>query len=581
MFQNQEDGRRLMQGNPWGIPAPALPPGANQAFNALNALASAHAQRQGTQPQGMPSVSVPDFSGGLSETLNGIFASRRTPAVNANPYDPQEQEIGTLIQQIMKANQDAYATPVPKARGITALEGIGGILAALLDPQAGAGYVGGLNQGFERENARRQTGYEATVKGKLAGAEGLKDLANYKGQQLGRRIDRDQFSAKQRADESQFTRGLASKEELLGLRNENSLALQGLRDDAMKAKEGEKARAARRRDLTRTLQDPKTTPEAREIARRRLEGEFSEDFTPEEIVALSKPTYVQKGSEAGARNKDANTNLANEKATDLKTFRADRKRLIQQNVRTSEAKAANLAAVTSFLGDKMAVEFARADAYVTGVIGSLANQQYGQEVEMRGQDLSALKEALQTNSSQANTLRGNLSTLRASLAKDPKNEELRNQARMVYGKILELGERDKTIRETLQGASANRPTPPNIQAPRVPRSGLPQINRGGKLGRGEVQDESTLPPLGVPPVQIEGLSKVKEAPTKPATTSKPKGPVAPIIGDKASQNILGKALRMQEAARLRKAAAEAIKQNAPRDQVMARLKADLAKLGVK
>lgn len=491
-------------------------------------------------------------------------------APQGNPYEADENAIAELIQGIQAATQRANSAPLPPQRRMTGVEALGGALLSILDPRAGAGAFNAFHQAAAQGDERRMQEYAQRQRGVQAEAEGLGQLANYRTQALGRRMGRDEGLRREATEESRFTRGLQNQQDLLGIRNENALAIQALRDENAKSKESEKARAARRRDLTRTLQDPKTTPEARGIARRRLEDEFKEDFSSEEIAALSKPTYVQSGAETRAK-------VALNKDQREQQLLGPRIKLLQQNAGTSAARAANLARITALLDDRMALELARNDAYVMGVMGGLANQQFGQDIQMRGQDIDLLTSGLSANTSIGNTLRNSLEKVREQMLKTSDQAQiqmLRSQEQGILDRIRQQNRNEEVINRRMQSLRDNAPRRS------APPSSPPKM-RGGSLGTGNVGPGAPMEPI-TPPLP----SELRTEPTKPKT--KPNAPPAQKKGASSEGSLLGKEAQSAigkvfaaQAAQLRKDAAAAIKAGAPRDKVNARLKAELAKIGVK
>jgi hypothetical protein len=70
------------------------------------------------------------------------------------------KEIGRLTALASRNRRKAFAERPPAARQMTPLEGIAALLAGLIDRQAGAGFVGGLGQGYASENLNRQNDYQ-------------------------------------------------------------------------------------------------------------------------------------------------------------------------------------------------------------------------------------------------------------------------------------------------------------------------------------------------------------------------------------------------------------------------------------
>lgn len=109
-------------------------------------------------------------------------------------YRNQESRLEALWQDWAKEQEAAYSKPPPRARTLTAAEGLAAALASMLSPQAGAGMVEGLNQAYGQETEQRRQNHASESQRHLARSQALAQRAEYETQALGRQIDSDRYN---------------------------------------------------------------------------------------------------------------------------------------------------------------------------------------------------------------------------------------------------------------------------------------------------------------------------------------------------------------------------------------------------
>lgn len=414
-----------------------------------------------------------------------------------NAPNEMERRAQDYYGQAQGFREKAFQQSAPRPRQITGLEGIGALLAALIDPQMGGGFLQGLNQGFQQENERRTLDWQNRQRGLLQQAEGQETL----GQQQERRLGRVQ-DARQSAMADAFRRQEANREQAnfsqtrKDRQAENVFNAWNRRMDAKLDRESRERMLGVRgnqklvQDSYKALRDPKSTRAARMDAIAALQ-EAGQTFAPDVLRDYMDSTYYEDNQRAktatenetrpgkvanltaGAGLKRAQTGLTNEKATSERELRPGKIANQKADVTLKAARAANLDKLTSWMDAKAADQFRRTDAYLENTLSLIRDR----NARVSGQDIRA---AITANSKQANVLRAAKSRLEAQLPKiqGPDREKAEDQIRFYDASISQYKKDFSDLQDRLK---KTKPTAPEPVFPANPLSGRIGPN-GTELG---------------------------------------------------------------------------------------------------